>query len=764
MHVDTLRLPGGQARLRLDTGRATTTKQHQVPRALVHQPLRGAQAEAAQAARDQVGRLGTELQRLHRLFAGFHQAFDRVAIGHHDLADLPRLLHVAEGLGHVVGVEFAERQRVQDALLEQFHHLPEQTTGQVRTLAHQLVGVDAEVADVVAERTQADAGVLVEVALAQFKEAAERLEHLEVAVDRFASQGVEHHVNATPVGQGQHLIGIGQGTRIKDLVDPQQTQEVALLIAAGGGIDLGTTPLGDLDRGNPDTTGGAVDQHLLAGLQTRQMMQRVIHGEEGTWNGRRRLEGHALGDASHGIGVGHQAVGETARTEAHYAVARGEVAEHRRPFAVHHTGKFKAHGRPGEAIFDGLIGQQAEGKHHVTEVQASGAHFNVQFVRRRRGQLAGFPAQVTQLPRQVEAQADARVAVGTGTVLFVQDTQARHITLAVGADRHFGLGVGVQQGRDQAGDRRSEGQVEQTDPATGRFVRQSPAEAPERRIGNGIDSAALFGSVQVTRRATGQQPALWRDRQRLAGLDQRRSQHAPRALAIEPLAAVKTGQVQHVLWRLIQRRKLLRQGLRITWVQQADLLALLTQGLGQLLGSRLPGFGQQRPALHGDLRQSGRGTRAMTGQQQVTAAGIARQCFQGVADAQAVTLQLMQPELRPLLTRQCLLRAGQPPVGLGTEHEVGPARRVLRQHGQLPVRVEVAGCLAQRFANVVQGRQVGRQQHPVVTCGAAQLFKIDDLQCRAIIAEHLCQLGFCYAVAVVDAIKIDSRVQRFGKG
>ncbi|MNZ86617.1 hypothetical protein D3C78_1054390 [compost metagenome] len=211
LHIDALGLPGRQARLSLDTGRATTTEQHQVPGALVHQPLGSAQAETAQATRDQVGRLATELQLLQRLFAGFHQLLDRVAIGHHDLADLPRLLHVAECLDHMVGIEFAKWQRMQNALLEQRHHLPEQTPREVRTLTHQLVGVDAEVADVIAERPQANPGVLVKVAFAQFQEATKRLEHPQVAVDRLASQGVEDHVDATPTGHGQHFVGVGQG-------------------------------------------------------------------------------------------------------------------------------------------------------------------------------------------------------------------------------------------------------------------------------------------------------------------------------------------------------------------------------------------------------------------------------------------------------------------------------------------------------------------------------------------------------------------------
>ncbi|MNZ92825.1 hypothetical protein D3C78_1118650 [compost metagenome] len=80
-------------------------------------------------------------------------------------------------------------------------------------------------------------------------------------------------------------------------------------------------------------------------------------------------------------------------------------------------------------------------------------------------------------------------------------------------------------------------------------------------------------------------------------MDQRGGLQATSTLGIQPLVAVETGQVQHLLRRLIQGGQLLRQGPCIARNQRADLLALLTQGLGQRFSSALPGLGQQRPAL-----------------------------------------------------------------------------------------------------------------------------------------------------------------------
>ena len=301
-------MPQGQTWLDLETGRTTAAQQHQMPRPLVHQPLCGTQTKATDPARDQVSRFATELQSLCRLGTGFHQVLDGVAIGHDDLADLTGLLHVAECFDHLIGVELAVRQRVQDALLEQLHHVPEQASGQVRTLAHQLVSVDAEVADVVAERAQADTGVLVEVALAQFQEAAERFKDSQVTVDRLTCQRIEHDVDTTSARHCQHLIGICQRAGIENVLDAQQAQEVALFVTAGGGVNLGTAPFGNLNRGNTDTTRSTVDQDFFARFQTCQVMQRVVHGEERTRNSRSRFKRHACRDFRHRVGVGHQTV------------------------------------------------------------------------------------------------------------------------------------------------------------------------------------------------------------------------------------------------------------------------------------------------------------------------------------------------------------------------------------------------------------------------------------------------------------------------
>ncbi|MNF51678.1 hypothetical protein D3C84_330020 [compost metagenome] len=89
---------------------------------------------------------------------------------------------------------------------------------------------------------------------------------------------------------------------------------------------------------------------------------------------------------------------------------------------------------------------------------------------------------------------------------------------------------------------------------------------------------------------------------------------------------------------------------------------------------------------------------------------------------------------------------------------------MLCQQRQLPVRVELARRLTQGFAHGIQGGQVGRHEHPVVAAALRQLIKAQDIQGRAINAQHLRQFRLLHAIAVIDTIEIDPGVQRLGEG
>ncbi|MNV35248.1 hypothetical protein D3C71_1266890 [compost metagenome] len=282
---------------------------------------------------------------------------------------------------------------MQRALAEQSHHLREQALRQVGPLVHQLIGIDAEVADVVAERAQADAGVLVEVALAQFQEAAKGLEHPQVAVDGFARQRVQHHVDPAAISVSQNFIGVGQGPRIIDVTHAQQAQQVALFVRAGGGVDFRAQPLRELDGGNAHAASRAVDQDLLAFFQARQVVQRVVDGEEGAGDGGGGLKREAVRNVRDGAGLGQHAVAKAGGAKAHDGVTDG-IAGHVRTHADDGARKLQAKRGAGKAVFDGFVGQQAQCVHDVAEVQTGGfdADFKLVVARSRGG--AGFPAQV----------------------------------------------------------------------------------------------------------------------------------------------------------------------------------------------------------------------------------------------------------------------------------------------------------------------------------------------------------------------------------
>ena len=94
---------------------------------------------------------------------------------------------------------------------------------------------------------------------------------MQVAADGFAGQRVEDDIDALAIGDREDLVGIGQAARIEDVVGAEQGDELALFVAAGGGEDLGAQMARQLDGGDADAAGGAVDQDALARLQVGQL-------------------------------------------------------------------------------------------------------------------------------------------------------------------------------------------------------------------------------------------------------------------------------------------------------------------------------------------------------------------------------------------------------------------------------------------------------------------------------------------------------------
>src|SRR5262249_50185257 len=161
------------------------------PRAALDQPASGRQPEAGQAAAHQIRAVRSE-----RYTAG--RAGDRRNVrflhGHDDLADMPRLLEIAERFGSLSDREDAERQRPKLARVQLAFELFEEELSQLRTEDRQVFQVDRKVGELLLEGTQAQLAVLLDVALADLHEAPEVAEHGQAAGDGLPAQGVQHDV------------------------------------------------------------------------------------------------------------------------------------------------------------------------------------------------------------------------------------------------------------------------------------------------------------------------------------------------------------------------------------------------------------------------------------------------------------------------------------------------------------------------------------------------------------------------------------------
>src|SRR5262245_59208107 len=111
---------------------------------------------------------------------------------------------------------------------QQLRDLGQQLSGKVRPTNWQLIDVNREIRDILAQRSQVDAAVEVKIALAEFEEAAKRPQNLQAPLHRLAAQRVEDDVDALPGGYLPHGIGEGQVARVEHVVGTGQTQKRSL--------------------------------------------------------------------------------------------------------------------------------------------------------------------------------------------------------------------------------------------------------------------------------------------------------------------------------------------------------------------------------------------------------------------------------------------------------------------------------------------------------------------------------------------------------
>ncbi len=175
------------------------------------------------------------------------------------------------------------------------------------------------------------------------------------------------------------------------MFDAHVAQQVSTLFVSCGGVDLGSGRTRDRDCGLAHPAGGGVDEHLVAGLDPRQVLQPVPRGGAGGGHCRGLGVGQPLGQSGGQAGVagderGPAAVGRHAADP----VTDLEFADPG-PDRAHHPSEIGAQLRLSPV--EGLVA--AEGDQHVGEVDAGRGDGDLDLSRARRdpverGELQGL--------------------------------------------------------------------------------------------------------------------------------------------------------------------------------------------------------------------------------------------------------------------------------------------------------------------------------------------------------------------------------------
>ena len=138
--------------------------------------------------------------------------------------------------------------------------------------------VDVVEREVAAEGVQTQPGVAVDVAFADLHEPSTDGQQFEPGALRGTGQGVEHDVDAVPVGVAADQVGELGAPRVVDVLDAHVVQQRTPLRAARRREDLRSCQASYRYRGLPHAAGRGVDQHPLTGLDPGQVVQAVPGG------------------------------------------------------------------------------------------------------------------------------------------------------------------------------------------------------------------------------------------------------------------------------------------------------------------------------------------------------------------------------------------------------------------------------------------------------------------------------------------------------
>ncbi len=279
--------------------------------------------------------------------------------GQHDLADVPGLAQVTEGVRGPAHVPGRHRQRLQRPRGEQRAQGGEHPADRRRIQLQQVERLVLQT-PVIAGHVHGVA----DVGLAHLDEPVVRAgRQPQRGIHEVTGQGVQDNVHAPVQGPEGRLEVEGAG-RGDPLLLQAEAPEHRPLRRAGGAEHRGAELLGQLHRGDPDAAGRGVDQDRLPHLQPGQLDERVIGGEEDHRSGGGLGQGPALRHRGQEPLVGDHLRGEGRGEEAHDEVA-GLQSGHVRGGLQHHPG-------PLQAQLSGLARVHSEHVQHVAEVHPAG--------------------------------------------------------------------------------------------------------------------------------------------------------------------------------------------------------------------------------------------------------------------------------------------------------------------------------------------------------------------------------------------------------
>ena len=283
-HLDTNATIAQAPHTHLHVGRrATSANERYAPGTLSRHPLRYHQTEPAEPARNEIRRIMAEQRRLN---AGWSDEHLGIIHRYHDLADVLRLPHEAHRLLEPRDREHLLGQRRIHATFEPVHDGVQHLARNLGSVEAEAIDIDAKERKVLSEREQADATVLIDVALADLDEASVTAQYADAACDRLAGERVEHDVNARTVRPLHDLVGKAVRARVHHVFNAKRREIRPFLGAAGSGEDLRTHFSRDLDCRESHTACGRVNQHALASAEAREMHERVVRGDECAGNRR----------------------------------------------------------------------------------------------------------------------------------------------------------------------------------------------------------------------------------------------------------------------------------------------------------------------------------------------------------------------------------------------------------------------------------------------------------------------------------------------